>query len=201
LNEYLTTDQLLKLLKTSVADNHEPKPKKTFKLNKKFIYVSIAVLAVLHLVYMAIPLVFQEKTKDLLGFQYVVAIGQNQAIDTELVGKVYLMKKVDSQSLEVGTHVLVYGLFSSSVYWEVEITAINLDQQTVSATFDGVISNTYQFNDIKGLALRDANVIGIAYYTASTPNGFIYMTLFHVIILGITYYLMFGFEWKKKENI
>lgn len=197
MDDYLTTDQLLILLKKSAEIVDESKPKKIFKLNKKFIYVSIAVLAVLHLVFMAMPLIFKDKTTQIIGYQYVVAIYQDQPIDDELIGKTFRMENVDFEDITAGSKVLVYGLYGSQVFWEVEVTSVDDEQQIVSATFDGIISNNYQMSEIRGLAIRDANVIGIAYYTASTPMGFLYIFLFHIIILAVLYYFMFVFKLKK----
>lgn len=194
MNQYLNTDDLLAKVSESQAKIKEQKPKGK-KINyKKIIFVSIAVLAVLHLVFMAIPLVLQERSRDILGYQYVVVIQQDQPLATELKGHVVLLERINRDALKIGDKVLIFGLYGSEYYWEVEINAIDAVNQTVLATFDNVITNEYTFNQVTGAAGRNANVFGVAYYTASTISGFIYMTLFHIIIVGVLYYTMFKLE-------
>lgn len=194
MNQYLNTDEILAKVSESQTRLKEPKLKHN-KLNiKKIIFVSIAVLAVLHLVFMAIPLVFQERSRDILGYQYVVVITKNQPLAQELKGHVVMLEDINQDAMKIGDKILIYGLYGSEYYWEVEINSIDAVNQSVQATFDNVITNTYEFNQIGGTVGRTANVFGVAYYTASTLSGFIYMTIFHIVVVGIIYYTMFKLE-------
>lgn len=194
MNQYLNTDELLAKVTESQVRLKEPKPKHR-KINyKKIIFVSIAVLAVLHLVFMSIPLIFQERSRDILGYQYVVVITKNQPLAAELKGHVVTIEEINRDSLKIGDKVLIFGLYGSEYYWEVEINSIDALNQSVQATFDNVITNTYEFSQISGTIGRTANVFGVAYYTASTLSGFIYMMIFHVIVVGVIYYTMFKLE-------
>lgn len=191
MNDFLTTDELLKLIEKSRSLPNERSKERHPIHFKRITYVSIAVLAVLHLVYIAIPLVFQEQTKDIIGYQYVVAIQQNQTIDNELDGRVVKLEQIDDDALAVGDHVLVYGLYSTEYYWELVINSIDYSQEIIYASYDNIITNAYTRDQIEGRVGENANVIGIAYYTASSLSGFLYMTLFHLVVLSIIYYVLF----------
>lgn len=189
MNDYLSTDDLI--LYINKTDATVVKEKKKFKLNKKHIFGSIVIIAVLHLVFMALPLILGDSTKDILGYQYEIVIDKNQELDEEIIGQVLRIKPIDFENLEIGGNVLIYGLYGNNYYWEVEVLEINQTDQTISATFDDVIRNTYHIDDVKGQIAGDSNFIGTFYYTASTIRGFIPMVLLHSIIVYATYYFMY----------
>jgi hypothetical protein len=174
LDKYLTTDDLILYLnksdKIDVIEKKTIKEKKKLKLNKKHIYVSIVILAVLHLVFTALPMVFKDSSNVLLGHQYEIVFSKDQESTQRLVGSVVRIENIDPQTIEVGDHVLVYGLYENNYYWEVTVVDINFANQTVDATYDDVIRNTYTYDEIEGLISQEANLMGIFYYTASTPR-------------------------------
>jgi len=92
---------------------------------------------------------------------------------------------------------LVYGLYGNDFYWEVEVLENDTVNQEVEATFDDVIRNRYSYDEIEGIYTEEASIIGIFYYTASTPRGFITMIVLHALIVYITFYVMF----KDKDKI
>ncbi len=178
-------------------DNIEVKDKKKFKLNKKHIFGSIVIIAVLHLVLMAMPLVFKEQSKNLLGYQYQIVIHKNQELDEELNGQVMRIRPLELDEISIGDTVLIYGLYSNNYYWEVEVLEINQQSATIKATFDDVIRNTYHVDEVGGEVNGTSNFIGTFYYTASTPRGFVSMVILHALALFVTHYFMF----QKKKKI
>lgn len=202
MNDYLTTEEIL----LSLSQNKEViikkekivKEKKKFKLNKKHIFWSIVVLAVLHLVFMAIPFAMQENSSDILGYQYGVVFKKNQDTAGQLVGNVTSIEQINVEEIEVGDDILIFGLYDQGdYYWQLEVTEIDVNAQTLRATFDGNIKNLYTFDEVQGEVGEEANLVGLFYYTASTPRGFIIMIFFHALIIYVAYYFLIQ---KKKKN-
>lgn len=189
MNDYLSTEDLVLYL--NKPDKIEVKTKKKFKLNKKHLFGSIVVIAVLHLVFMSLPLVLGQQTKDILGYQYGIAIDRSQEIDEVVEGRLYRITPIDINDIEIGSYVLILGLYGNQYYWEVEVLEVDIDNQTIRATFDDIISRTYHIDDVSGVIADSTNLIGAIYYTASTPRGFISMVILHALILYGTYYMMF----------
>jgi copper chaperone CopZ len=115
-------------------------------------------------------MVFKDFSNVLLGHQYEIVFSKDQESTQRLVGSVVRIENIDPQTIEVGDHVLVYGLYENNYYWEVTVVDINFANQTVDATYDDVIRNTYTYDEIEGLISQEANLMGIFYYTASTPR-------------------------------
>lgn len=189
MNDYLTTDDLV--LCTNKTEHITVKEKKKFKLSKKHIFGSIVIIAVLHLVFIALPMILGNNTKDILGFQYEIVIEKNQDLDGEILGQVLKIEPIIFEDLNSGDHVLIYGLYGNNYYWEVEVVEIYENQQTLDVTFDDVIRNRFHIEDIAGQVAGSSNLISTFYYTASTIRGFIPMILLHAIIVYGTYYLCF----------
>lgn len=193
LNELLSTEDLLLYLNhksEQVVTKTSKKPIHKKKI-KPIIFGSIVILAVLHLVFMALPMISKDFSKDVFGYRYVIAISKDQEIDEDLTGEVVRLKTIDKTSLNEGDRVLVFGLYGNSYYWEVEILNNDVNNQEVEATFDDVIRNRYTYDEIEGIYTDQANIIGIFYYTASTPRGFITMIILHALIVYIVHYVMF----------
>ncbi|MCD4827411.1 MAG: hypothetical protein K8Q99_06530 [Acholeplasmataceae bacterium] len=203
MDNFLTTEEILLSLsqhkEVSIPEDEIVKEKKKFKLNKKLIFWSIVVLAVLHLVFMGIPLVMQENSSNLVGYQYGVVFKKNQDTAGQLIGSVSVIDKINPEDIEVGDDILIFGLYDQgNYYWQLEVTEIDLNDQTLRATFDGNIKNLYTFDDVKGELGEDANLVGLFYYTASTPRGFIIMIFFHALIVYVAYYFLI--QKKKKDE-
>lgn len=196
MKDLLTTEDLLLNLNHKI-DKIEVKKTKTFKINKKIIYGSIVFIAVLHLVFMALPMISKDLTKNLFGYQYVIAIPKDQEIDGDLSGSVIRLKSLNPNEIEIEDRILVYGLFSNDFYWEVEVIDHDVINQTIEATFDNIIRYTFTYEDIEGEAGNEASFIGVFYYTASTFRGFITMIILHALIIYILHYAMF----KDKDKI
>ena len=164
---------------------------------KKIIFGSIVIIAVLHLVFMELPMISKDFTKDVFGYSYVIAISKDQEIDEDLVGEVVRLKTIDKETLNSGDRVLVFGLYGNDYYWEVEVLNNDITRQEVEATFDDTIRNRYSYDEVEGIYTQQANIVGVFYYTASTPRGFITMLILHALIVYIVHYTMF----KDKDKI
>lgn len=199
LNELLSTEDLLLYLnhKSEQVVTKKSKKPKHKKKTKQIIFGSIVILAVLHLVFMALPLISKDLSKEIFNYRYVIAISKDQEIDEDLTGEVVRIKTIDKTTLNSGDRVLVFGLYGNNYYWEVEILDNDITNQEVEATFDDVIRNRYSYDEIEGIYTDEANIIGIFYYTASTPRGFITMIILHALIVYIVHYVMF----KDKDKI
>jgi hypothetical protein len=205
LDNYLTTEEIILSLKKNeaknIADHKKQENKKKFKINKKLIFWSIVILAVLHLVFMGLPVVLKENTSSLLGYEYGVVFKKNQDTTGQLIGNVTRIEDVDPTLIEPGDDILVFGLYDvGDYYWQVEVVDIDINNQTLRATYDGIIKNTYTFDEVQGEIGDEANLVGMFYYTAATPRGFIIMIFFHALIVYVAYFLLIQKKNKDQEN-
>jgi hypothetical protein len=205
LDKFLTTEEIILSLKQDkekyISDKNNFKEEKNFKINKKHIFWSIVILTVLHLVFMGLPLALKENSSKVVGYEYGVVFKKNQDATGQLVGNVTRVESIDPNEIEVGDDILIFGLYDvGDYYWQVEVVDIDLNAQTLRATYDGIIKNTYTFDEVQGEIGEEANLIGIFYYTASTPRGFIIMIFFHALIIYVAHYFLIQNKKKEKEN-
>lgn len=205
MDKFLTTEEIILSLVQSkektIAEYKKLENKEKLKKNKKLIFWSIVILAVLHLVFMALPLALKENSSSIMGYEYGVVFKKNQDATGQLVGNVTRVESIDPNQINPGDDVLVYGLYDvGDYYWQVEVVDIDENAQTLRATYDGVIKYTYTFDEIQGEIGDEANLIGMFYYTASTPRGFIIMIFFHALIIYVAHYFLIQNKKKDKEN-
>lgn len=205
MDKFLTTEEIILSLnrikdKNIIVDNIL-KEKKNFKINRKHIFWSIVIITVLHLVFMGLPLVLKENSSSLMGYEYGVVFKKNQDATGQLIGNVTRVESIDPNQINVGDDILIFGLYDvGDYYWQVEVVDINESAETLRATYDGVIKNTYAFDEIQGEIGNEANLVGMFYYTASTPRGFIIMIFFHALIIYVAHYVLIQNKKKDKEN-
>lgn len=201
MKDFLSTGELVDNLNIQKKQKDiEVKPSKP-KIYKNIIFGSIVFLAVLHLLFMGLPLFLKNKTNDLLGYHYVIAVTKDQQLDEQLIGKVVRTKTIDMESLRVNNHILVYNFYGGDqYYWEVEVIDIDPTAETLRLSFDGVIKKDFTFNQVEGEVANISNFIGVFYYTGSTPRGFIIMIFLHAVSVYGIYYAMFNKKKSKRER-
>jgi hypothetical protein len=192
LERYLTTEELLLALSHQIDIKLDDQVKTTSNklkriLNKHVIYWSIVIIAVLHLVFAAIPLVLSDKGLSLLGYRYDITYEYNAETSPEYELYIAVHKKIDKSSLSSDDAIVTYARFGTKYYSVESIIDINLDQQTIETSFDSIASNVYSFDEIEAVYVRRANQVETLYYIFGTIRGYIMLILGNLVVFGGTY--------------
>jgi hypothetical protein len=211
LSNYLTTDELVAELNkvnlavtshgnieknrkkdvTKKAVNQTKKESKTSKKTKKLIFFIVLAIAVINLIFLMIPTFFENGSFLINGDKSVLAVPNDQEFgvgDNILNTKIIVIEKLNPEELENGDLIVVYGRFDKDLYWMEEVLDFDLENEILSTTFAGFILNTYSFEEISGIYVRDANLLNIIYYVSTSIRGFIILVFVHLIIFGFVYY-------------
>lgn len=198
--DYLSTEELLaQLARQKVASEiyiKKDTKKLKIKINKKQIFWSFVALAILHTLFISFPLILPNRGSGLLGNTNVLAVPNNQELDEELDTKIVIVKQFKLDELTVGDDILVYGRYSTEIYWIEEVVEIREASNELETTFDGFISNSIPIDDVDYIYIRDSSFLGTIYYVSSSPRGFIVMVTTQALILSVVYY--FYIKEKKK---
>ena len=202
----MTTDELLLMLKkqklSDIGENRQlsdTKTKKKLKINKKTIFWVVTGIAILHILFITIPLVLPNRGINLLGYANIIAIPNTQELDEELYQRVVTIHPFKIDNAQIGDKVIVYGRFSTEVYWVESIVEIRLDLNEIDTSFDGFIRNTNQIEDINYIFVRESSLIGVIYFTSSNLRGYLVMLSTHVLILGLVHYFFINEKDKKSK--
>jgi hypothetical protein len=202
----MTTDELLLMLKkqklSEIGENRQlsdTKTKKKLKINKKTIFWIVTGIAILHILFITIPLVLPNRGINLLGYANIIAIPNTQELDEELYQRVVTIHTFKIDNAQIGDKVIVYGRFSTEVYWVETIVEIRLDLNEIDTSFDGFIRNTNQIEDINYIFIRESSLIGVIYFTSSNLRGYLVMLSTHVLILGLVHYFFINEKDKKRK--
>ncbi|PKK93824.1 MAG: hypothetical protein CVV61_02725 [Tenericutes bacterium HGW-Tenericutes-6] len=210
LNNFLTTEEILKRIHTSTSTvqaqkTHVPKAVKSQKdvdrknKIKKIIYFSLLALAIIHIVFVTIPLIAPAGAVNVIGRQYVMAVPNNQELDNELNTKIVQIKPFRIDDVSVGDAVVIYGKFGTNVYWVEEIVAIDYGNQTIDASFDGFLRNTYLYEEVSGTLIRETSLFGTLLFVATQARGYLALLVTYTVIFGTVYY--FYIREPKQKNI
>lgn len=198
MTEYLTTDELLGLIQ---RQDDQPaynfKEKRKFKINRKHIFWLVVALSLVHIVSLSITYFSDNRGINALGYSTVIAVPMDQELDDELTATVARIKKLDLTSLQIGDKIVIYGKYGSSLYWIEEVIAINLEENTVTSTFDGLLANTVSIDDISGIYLGKANLLQILSFVSSNTRGYMILIATYGFVLTTVYFLYI----KKKKKI
>lgn len=198
----MTTDELIRQLykqrDSDIGEKRQPeKTKKKIKFNKKTIFWIVTGIAILHILFITLPLVLPNRGINLLGYANVIAIPNTQELDEELYQRVVTVHPFDINDIEVGDKVIVFGRFSTEVYWVETVVEIREDLGEMDTSFDGFIRNTVQIEDIELKFVRESSFIGVIYFTSSNLRGYLVMLSTHVLILGLIHYFFINEKRKK----
>lgn len=199
----MTTDEIiLKLEKqrnSEIGEKQHVHTKKKFRFNKKTIFWIISGIAALHILFITIPLVLPNRGVNLLGYANIIAIPNTQELDEELYQRVVTVHPFHISDVKEGDKVIVYGRFSTQVYWVETIVDIREELGEIDTSFDGFIRNTSLIDDIEFKFVRESSFLGIIYFTSSNLRGYLVMLSTHVLILGLVHYFFINEKDKKSK--
>ena len=192
MERYLTTEELLLALSHQIDTKLDDQVKTTSNkvkriLNKHVIYWSIVIIAVLHLVFAAIPLVLPDKGLSLLGYRYDITYQYNEETSPEYELFIAVHKKINRSTLSSNDVIVTFGRFGTKYYSVESIIDINLEENTIETSFDSIASNIYSFDDIDAIYVRRANQVETLYYIFGTIRGYIMLILGNLVVFGGTY--------------
>jgi len=205
LTDYLTTDELLDYLAhpTKIVPRVEKdKPLRKIKnqkskISKKKVFFWVAiVIAMFHIFYVSIPLLSENRGVNAFGTTTLLAVPIDQDLGGAIKVRLILIEKLDPELLVIGDKVVVYGKYGTDLNWVVEIVSIDFSQGIAEVTFDGVISDTVNIDDIEGLYVGNANILSIITYISSNLKGYIFLLGTYVVVFTVVYI----FYIRKKED-
>jgi len=208
LTNYYSTDELLKQLDKQNEISEEKRKQLTksvkikerkihqFKLNRKIVFIIALVAAIVHIFYVSIPLVTDNRGINAFGVTTILAVPDDQPLSNSLYARVVIIEKYDVGNYEAGDKIIVYGLYNTTMNWVVEIVTIDRVTHEAQITFDGVISHTINTSEIEGKYVRTANLMGIISYISSNVQGYIFLIGVYIIGFSLVYY----FYIRKKPN-
>lgn len=150
---------------------------KNFKRNKSFFYfASTVVLAIFVLLFLSLPLLFPKVSLRVFnGYQDFAIPYKSEIVDGRVMKRVVWIDEVQINELKDGDMVAVVD--ETGTVWIEEIFAVDITNNQVVSTFDGLTVDRVDFEEVAGKFVRQANIIGIFYYFVSLPLGFILMSL------------------------
>lgn len=197
-----TTDELLNDLEHPDQVMVVLKEKKHRNNNWKVIlFWSIVILAVLHLLFLSLPLTIGVKnTTNLLGKTRVIVIPYLPGNVAERPGEVSVIGAFDVTQMAEDDRVIVYGLVDTNYYWEVNVTAVDLENETFTATYDGFSEQNYSFDDSYGTFVKTGNIIDTVLYVASLWRGLLATVVVYGSIIFV-YHILVIKELKMVERV
>lgn len=193
LKHLLSTDELVKALNEPDDDNVNHHQKDHQRKKRQYvIFWGIVAFAVLHLFYLALPLMLGiHQSVHLLGHARVVGIPYVEGVGIDRPGQVIYMGKYDIDEIAEEDFVMVYGLLDTNYHFEVEITSINTTNQTFTGSYDGAYEITFDFEDIDGIYVRDVNGFGVFLYVLSQWRGLLATAGIYASIILVYYMFVY----------
>lgn len=214
MEKYLTTDELVSMLDglVQIGTQDSQKQKKIKKVKtkqsltkrKKIIritYFVLLALAILHIIYISIPLIAPNAAVNIIGRQYIMAVPNDQELDDELDTRIVSIKPFNIDNLNVGDVIVIYGKFGTDVYWMEEVVEIREDLNELDASFDGFLRNTYTYDEIGGVVNNPSNIFGTLLFVSSRTRGYIALIVTYSIVFGMTYYFYIRKKDEDKVNL
>ena len=146
-------------------------------------------ILVLNIVIMTLFLIDSKFEYKILDEVYVDAVQPGQELNDKLTLGIVKIKEVNFQNLEIGDKIVVWGDFSLDVYWIETVVSVDDVSLDVDATYDNLLSTNFIDSDIIGIYIEDANFLGSVYYSASFFQGYIFLSISHLLILFGYYYI------------
>jgi len=135
----------------------------------------------------------------LFSHSYIEAILPDQATNQSLVTGIVRIKEPSFETLQSGDYVVTYDederLISTGGQFALvsEVLVNNETDETLTITYDNVVSITLPYEEIIGAFQRDAGIIGTYYYTSMFFRGYALLMFSHIILIS-GYYFVFIYD-------
>jgi len=162
----------------------------------KVVYWAIAILAVIHIIYLLTLLVGDNRGLNLFGQATVVAVPIDKEIiltDTgfEANATVVVIRRFEPDDLKIGDLVVIYGKFGSDVFWVERVVSFDNQTQQLITTIDGVFASddVISYDQVRGYFVRVAGISGAINYVSSNFRGYlITFATYALIIFAMRYH-------------
>ncbi len=200
--------QIKSKIKTFYTKQKELSPLEKRSRNLKIIKITywvIAILAIIHVIYLLSLLVSQNRGLSLFGQTTVVAVPIDQQITIidggfEANATVVIIRRFEPNDLEVGDLVVIYGKFGSDVFWVERVVSFNNTTRELVTTIDGVFASedVTSYDQVRGYFVREAGLSGAINYVSSQFRGYIITFLTYA---GILIVMRYHYQKEKKKLI
>ena len=138
---------------------------------------------------MSLYLADSEYQFPVLDNAYVDSVLPGQDINQKLNLGIVRVKEFKVEEIQVGDKIVIDGDFNIDVFWVENVVEINPVTKEIQATYDQATINSFRYDEIVGVYVEEANLMGTLYYSASFTEGFIFLTISHAILLYMYFHL------------
>lgn len=132
---------------------------------------------------------------------YIDALLPGQTIDQTLSLRIVQMDKLDLNKLQIGDSIVIRNDFTLDVYWIEEVVNIDLELGLIEATYDSISIRTFSEDEIVGQYVQEAGFFGSIYYAASFTEGYVFLTLSHILLLVGYWYVLLSRKEAKQSTL
>jgi hypothetical protein len=156
----------------------------------------LLVLVIVNVVFMTLYFIDNEFEYTIFSHSYIEAILPEQPTNASLKTGIVRIKEPSFETVEPGDYVVTYDederLLSTGGAFALvsEVLVNNQTSETLTITYDDVVSITLPYEDIIGEYERNAGIIGTYYYTNMFLRGYAFLMVSHIILLT-GYYFVF----------
>jgi hypothetical protein len=160
------------------------------------IFYILLVFVILNTIMMTLYFTDNEYTYRLFSHSYIEAILPEQPTNQSLVTGIVRIKEPAFETLESGEYVVTYDederLLSTGGAFALvsEVLVNNQSDETLTITYDDVVSITLPYEEVIGEYQRDAGIVGTYYYTNLFFTGYAFLMISHIILIA-GYYFVF----------
>jgi len=207
LNDFLTTEELIHRLRTQASSEkdikyvqrHREKKEHTIvtKRFKMIYWITVGLFGLVTLLAL-LPMILPDRAIGLFGEAMILAIPNDQELDEELRADVILIKSFEFDNIEIGDRIIIYGKFSTDLYWVEEVVSIDPTHRTIDTTFGYFVRNTYDESDVIATFHDHTTTFQSLVYVATTPRGLMSLVLIEILVFGSIYYYFIRDSKEKK---
>jgi hypothetical protein len=136
-------------------------------------------------VFMTLHYINRNYDYHLLNRLYIEAVLPDQDITGRLSTGIVKIKELNINKLELGDQVVICCDYGIDEHWVEDVVSIDVDNDSVGLTYDGVVSVDVSSEEIFGVYLNNANFFETIYYTSTFMRGYILL----IVSQGIVLYL------------
>lgn len=169
-------------------------------LKQKIILIVFYVLVLVVLVntfVMTLYLINANEDYKIFNHAYKEAVLPEQDINETMKTGIVRIKEYEFHDLEVGTKVVMCCDYQIDTPWVETVVNKKQDRQ-LETTYEGVISTNVSEDNVYGVFVKEANILGTLYYSSSFITGYLYLTASHILLVSLYYILLLR---NKKLNL
>lgn len=119
---------------------------------------------------------------------YIEAITPDQDINNILKTGIVKINNIENIDLNEENYIIIYGDFNQEVNWVEKI--VSIDDDSITVTYDNVISTTISKDEVIGVYSNNANFIGILLYFSSFVQSYLLLVILDIILMIVYYYYL-----------